>query len=418
MAAIIPSLLPILASTMGAPTPECVALSEASNLLRIGDEGLRYCSSILSIGTVVDPVYSTVTNLLTTTISEITLTDTTLLTDILSQGTSYLTAPEVTETQTIVVPTTSFACPARPAPPGGGDAAAPSPEGRRGLNEILNHPRVTSTEYPHSTGVWQEPSWKSRSKWLHLPSNVNHPTSSSKFHHQPSSTRKHVSSPSPTLSHGVESRSLSKAISSSSKTDLSSDSASPSSPSPTPSPIMVTPSSTPSSSLELSNDSSSLIITPTPSSSASPTPTPGPSCSTAPAAVVYLACDLVSTACSCLSLTSATITSTVTSTSILSSLLDTLNTIFTTVQDITTITVPAVFDTTTPTVTATTASISTTTVCPCAAPRPSLCGTTAEECANLQDDADNCGTCGNVCPNGAGCNDGLCNQFRFMPRIR
>ncbi|KAH7079543.1 hypothetical protein FB567DRAFT_124633 [Paraphoma chrysanthemicola] len=415
MAAIIPSLLPILASTMGAPTPECVALSEASNLLRIGDEGLRYCSSILSIGTVVDPVYSTVTNLLTTTISEITLTDTTLLTDILSQGTSYLTAPAVTETQTIVVPTTAFAC---PAPPGGGDAAAPAPEGRRGLNQIFNHPKVTSTDYPQSTEAWQEPSWKSRSKWLHLPSNVDDAKPSSKFHHHSSSTSKHISSPSPTLSHVIESRTSSTASSLSSKIDVSSDSASPSSPSPPPSPSMATPSPTPSSSLELSSDSSSLVITPTPSSSASPTPTPGPSCSTAPAAVVYLACDLVSTACSCLSLTSATITSTVTSNSIVSSILDTLNTIVITVQDITTITVPAVFDTTTPTVTATTASISTTTVCPCAAPRPSLCGTTAEECANLQDDADNCGTCGNVCPNGAGCNDGLCNQFRFMPRIR
>jgi hypothetical protein len=101
---IIPILLPVLASTAGVgQTPECTALSEVSNLLRIGDEGLRYCSSILSIGTVVDPVYSTVTALLTTTISEITLTDTTLLTDILSVGTSYLTAPEVTETLTIIV---------------------------------------------------------------------------------------------------------------------------------------------------------------------------------------------------------------------------------------------------------------------------------------------------------------------------
>jgi hypothetical protein len=101
---IIPIFLPVLASTAGVgQTPECAALGGASNLLRIGDEGLRYCSSILSIGTVADPIYSTVTAILTTTISEVTLTDTTLLTDILSVGTSYLTAPEVTETETIIV---------------------------------------------------------------------------------------------------------------------------------------------------------------------------------------------------------------------------------------------------------------------------------------------------------------------------
>jgi hypothetical protein len=72
-------------------------------LLRIGDEGLRYCSSILSIGTVVDPVYTTVTQILTTTIGEVTLTETDLLTNVLSVGTLYMTADEVTEIETIVV---------------------------------------------------------------------------------------------------------------------------------------------------------------------------------------------------------------------------------------------------------------------------------------------------------------------------
>jgi hypothetical protein len=97
-------LLPVLASTAGVgQTPECTALSGVSNLLRIGDEGLRYCSSILSIGTVVDPVYNTVTHILTTTTSEVTLTEPDLLTDILSVGTSYITADEVTETETVIV---------------------------------------------------------------------------------------------------------------------------------------------------------------------------------------------------------------------------------------------------------------------------------------------------------------------------
>lgn len=101
---VIVSLLPVLASTASvSQLPGCGAISDVSNLLRIGDEGLRYCSSILSIGTVVDPVYSTVTAILTTTISEVTLTDTELITQIVAAGTSYITADDavvVTETYT------------------------------------------------------------------------------------------------------------------------------------------------------------------------------------------------------------------------------------------------------------------------------------------------------------------------------
>jgi hypothetical protein len=101
---IVSLILPGLASTATiAPLPGCGALSDVSNLLRIGDEGLRYCSSILSIGTIVDPVYSTVTAILTTTISEVTLTDIEIVNTILSAGTSYITADEdviVTETYT------------------------------------------------------------------------------------------------------------------------------------------------------------------------------------------------------------------------------------------------------------------------------------------------------------------------------
>jgi hypothetical protein len=104
---IINSILPGLPSTATvAPLPGCGALSDVSNLLRVGDEGLRYCSSILSIGTVADPIYSTVTAILTTTISDITLTDTVLVNTILSAGTSYLTADNtviVTETSTTYV---------------------------------------------------------------------------------------------------------------------------------------------------------------------------------------------------------------------------------------------------------------------------------------------------------------------------
>ena len=101
---IVSLILPGLSSTASVPPiPGCGALGDVSNLLRIGDEGLRYCSSILSIGTVVNPVYSTVTAILTTTISEVTLTDIEIVNTILSAGTSYITADEdviVTETYT------------------------------------------------------------------------------------------------------------------------------------------------------------------------------------------------------------------------------------------------------------------------------------------------------------------------------
>ena len=83
-------------------TPECLAVSDVSNLLRIGDEGLRYCSSILSIGTIADPVYSTLTAILTRTITDVTLTDTDIVTQILSYGTSYLTASSTVTTTTTI----------------------------------------------------------------------------------------------------------------------------------------------------------------------------------------------------------------------------------------------------------------------------------------------------------------------------
>lgn len=96
---IIVSLLPVLASTASvSQLPGCGAISDVSNLLRIGDEGLRYCSSILSIGTIADPVYSTVTAILTTTISEVTLTDTELVTEIVADVTSYVDDTIVTTT--------------------------------------------------------------------------------------------------------------------------------------------------------------------------------------------------------------------------------------------------------------------------------------------------------------------------------
>jgi hypothetical protein len=95
-------LLPVLASTASlGQLPGCGAISDVSNLQRIGDEGLRYCFSILSIETVVDPVYSTVTAILTTTISEVTLANIELVTELVADVTSHVGQPvEITTTNT------------------------------------------------------------------------------------------------------------------------------------------------------------------------------------------------------------------------------------------------------------------------------------------------------------------------------
>jgi hypothetical protein len=49
-------------------------------------------------------------------------------------------------------------------------------------------------------------------------------------------------------------------------------------------------------------------------------------------------------------------------------------------------------------------------VCGCPAERPTLCsGTFGDYCANLTDDRESCGTCGNICPIGRDCVSGACN---------
>ncbi|KAH3959892.1 hypothetical protein HBH98_103740 [Parastagonospora nodorum] len=178
-------ILPGLASTAAvSPLPGCGVLSDVSNLLRIGDEGLRYCSSILSIGTIVDPVYSTVTAILTTTISEVTLTDIEIVNTILSAGTSYITADEdVIVTETYTDTSVVLACPT---------PAGNAPVGRRGLDRLWHHPKQTSAYYPVTTpahygdGYGHEKPSKPRSKWTYLPSSAKHPKPSSK-HPKPSS---------------------------------------------------------------------------------------------------------------------------------------------------------------------------------------------------------------------------------------
>ncbi|KAH5490668.1 hypothetical protein HBI52_222740 [Parastagonospora nodorum] len=377
-------ILPGLASTAAvSPLPGCGVLSDVSNLLRIGDEGLRYCSSILSIGTIVDPVYSTVTAILTTTISEVTLTDIEIVNTILSAGTSYITADEdVIVTETYTDTSVVLACPT---------PAGNAPVGRRGLDRLWHHPKQTSAYYPVTTpahygdGYGHEKPSKPRSKWTYLPSSAKHPKPSSK-HPKPSSkhpwnkpSSKHHPAPSSAKGDGSSSTqytSQSTATSSfssvqsssvaSSASSLSSSSSIASVPTTSSSSIIssssTSPSSVPASSSSVESPSSTLSSPSTPSptpdtpsptptssllSSPSPTPTPtpissrppSPSCSTAPAALVYFACDVVSAACECLSLTSATPTSTVTTTSIISSVLDALNSITITVQSLVTVNV-------------------------------------------------------------------------------
>lgn len=321
------------------------------------------------------------------------------------------------------------------------------PEGRGGLDAIWNIPKITPVDYPHTTPEPHHP--KSRSKWIYLPSSAKDHHSWPEHTHRSSSTSEHASSSTPTLSHDsivVPSLSVVPYISIERSISLVLPSVDLSSiliPSVEPiSSIPIIPSSTPAA-------SSSLVITPTPISS----PEPLPSCTTAPAAVIHFACDVISTACSCLSLISATPTSTATTTSIVSHVLDSLNTIIITIQSITTLTVrpsilpfpspypfprssyphpsrfylstfpsraslpnttqvPAVFDTTTPTRTGTDTSTQIISSCPCAAPTRDLCGDTAAECLDLRSDVGNCGRCGNACDPGVECRGGMCVQGR------
>ena len=150
--------------------------------------------------------------------------------------------------------------------------------------------------------------------------------------------------------------------------------------------------------------SSSEIYTPSPT----PTPTPTPSCETAPSALqTGYACDTVNSACGCLGLTSATehvtITTTITEAAYVTEAM--LFTTTTQLTETTTTTVP-VTETFTPSVTVTTTATATATVCPCSTGQ-SLCGSTPDTCKNLQNDANNCGTCGNVCSSGQ-CSAGKC----------
>lgn len=60
--AVVAQLIPLDPSPTPTVSISCAAISPVAELLRINEEGLRFCSSILSIGTVVDPIYSTVTS--------------------------------------------------------------------------------------------------------------------------------------------------------------------------------------------------------------------------------------------------------------------------------------------------------------------------------------------------------------------
>jgi hypothetical protein len=151
---------------------------------------------------------------------------------------------------------------------------------------------------------------------------------------------------------------------------------------------------------------SSSIYTPSPTPT--PTPTPVPSCEAAPSAVqIGHSCDEVYSACGCLGLASATAHVT-TTTTLTEAVFVTEAMLFTTTTQLTETvftTVPAT-TTVTPSVTVTTTTTATATVCPCTSSQ-TLCGSTPDTCKDLQNDANNCGTCGNVCNSGQ-CSAGKC----------
>lgn len=172
---------------------------------------------------------------------------------------------------------------------------------------------MSSTSHPH----YEHPS-KTHGQWPHLPNQIwQHVKPSSKHHPYKSLSKAssvHSSRASPTQTVLTSSSNnyrssiswiavLSSTIVSTSGVNSFSSIVSASSVVTVSSSVLSSNSLVPTPSL---CDTSSLVITPTPTPTPISSPAPGPSCSTAPAALVYFACDVLSVACSCLSLTSAT----------------------------------------------------------------------------------------------------------------
>ncbi len=377
--------------------PECEHVTDVAALLQ-AEDGKTYCSSILSLGTVTDTVVESATATETTTIttpSQITLTMTTTQTDTVSSGTVTETAPVFTETSTVVEETTVYNCATLIVPRALGAQSTPCAKGKTTSTPTPTSTpctKTSATPTPVKTSTPCKSSQKATPVYgaSQIPAH-SQPAALSAQYYAPGSSQAAY----PSLPVYGESESASVPAYGAFSSQLYSVSS-----------VEAYPLT--SSIYEII--SSSEIYTPSPTPT--PTPTPTPSCDTAPTAVrTGYACDIISTACGCLGLASATEHVT-TTTTLSETAFVTEAMLFTTTTQLTeTIftTVPAATETITPSVTVTTTATATATVCPCSGSTSTLCGATADTCKDLQNDPQNCGACGNSCGSGI-CSAGKCMQ--------
>jgi hypothetical protein len=428
----------------------CENFANATELLQ-ADEGKAYCSSILSFGTVTSTVVESTTTSETTTLttpSEITESETTTQTFIISSGTVTETAPLVWVTETSTTTTTQYACPTffrrgLEAYAAGKTTSAPEPtsapvnyfsdecedEDDKETSPAENeyHSPAYMTVYPASApqGKVLTLSYASHST---VPSNAQYTQASghipaaysgsaigSSYSHSAAASNAQYSQASGNAPAAYSSiavgSSYSQSTYASGQPHISGNST-----------FHYSAGVTGSSRISVPHISSNSSIIPTGGPTASsvifttsaiitPTPAPKPSCETAPTALrTGFPCDAVNAACGCLGLASATEdvtstttfteTSTVTEAMLITTTMTLAETEFTTVPEATLTESPS--STTTATATATAS------VCPCSGSTSSLCGTTPDTCKDLQSDVSNCGSCGNTCGDGQTCSAGQC----------
>lgn len=444
-------LLASAGAVMAQVAPECEHLTDVAALLNT-DDGKTYCSAVRDIGTTTETVVESATATETTTIttpSQVTLSITTTQTDTVTEGFVTETAATATATETVTESSTVYSC----------TTALKRREYGEAQSTSCTKGKTTSTPTPSSTSC-------TKSKTSSTPTPIVTSTSCTEGKGQQHATSAAYGASQPAYSQGAASSVQggyygsdaskaaypSKAAEGSYSAPLYTDSGVKVYPTagagyyhnsssaayptagassahydsyeeyPTTSSIYEQISSLISSyagyptisssvyySSEIASSSvsdivSSSIYTPSPT----PTPTPVPSCEAAPSAVqTGYGCDEIYSACGCLGLASATaqVTATTTLTEAVSVTEAMLFTTTTQLTETVFTTVPAT-TTVTPSVTVTTTATATATVCPCTSSQ-TLCGSTPDTCKDLQNDANNCGTCGNVCNSGQ-CSAGKC----------
>jgi hypothetical protein len=406
---------------------ECETFANATELLQ-AENGIAYCSLVLSLGTSTNTVVGSTTIWETSTLTtpvEVEITTTTTQTDTISSGIFETTAETFFTTYTSATTSTEYSC--------------ASPLARRGLDgrtmpyavgKTTSSPQPTSTPDEQSDECDEDENSEDSPAEYHTHSpayitvyppsapqgqvlTLSYEQSSYNGRPTPSSYADQPQASGVALE-GYKSGTIGSSYSystlaggrphvSSNSTMYYGGGATASSRIPVPhvsGNSTVLPTGGPTA-------SSAIVTTPT----ITPTPAPKPTCESAPIALrTGYACDTISTACGCLGITQATEDFTTVSTYFETITFTTITSTTTTIEFTETefVTVPSTTLTITPTATITEMATATETVCPCSGSTSSLCGTTPDACKDLQTDTSNCGSCGNTCSSGQTCSAGIC----------